>query len=126
MYKAKNNARGGVTRPRPFQIYTDFGTRVKELMDQEGINQKELAGYLGVKPSALGNYIRGERRPPNQVLMGLASHFHVTVDFLLGVRDIHASSADESELLQMYRILAVEQQELLLQQAKFWIGRRVM
>ncbi len=103
----------------------EFGTRVKQLMDQEGITQKELARVLGVSPSALGNYIRGARHPPNKVLMKLAAHFSVTVDFLLGVRVERACSDDESELLQVYRTLAADQQKLLLQQAKFWIGRRV-
>jgi len=93
-------------------------------MARQGLTQRELAGYLGITPSALGNYIRGERRPPQKVLVGLASYFNVTVDFLLGVRAERASTAGESELLQMYRNLAADQQELLLQQAKFWIGRR--
>lgn len=103
----------------------ELGNRVKQLMAQRGLTQKELAGCLGVSPSTLGNYIRGERRPPQAVLLSLASYFHVTVDFLLGVPDVRTSSAEESELLQMYRNLAEEQRELLLQQAKFWVGRRV-
>jgi len=102
----------------------EVGNRVKQLMDQEGTAQKELADILGVSPSALGNYIRGIRRFPNKVLISLASYFNVTVDFLLGVPAERTASADENELLQMYRTLAADQQELLLQQAKFWMGKR--
>jgi len=93
-------------------------------MDQEGTTQKEMAEILGVSPSTLGNYIRGVRRFPNKILISIASYFDVTVDFLLGVRAEGASNAEENELLQMYRTLAADQRELLLQQAKFWIGKR--
>ncbi len=102
----------------------EVGTRIRRLMRERGLTQKELAADLELSPSALGNYIRGERRPPPSVLMNIAAYFGVSVDFLLGAKAEGAADARENELLQMYRILGEEQQEVLLQQARFWVAKR--
>ena len=63
----------------------DFGTRLKELRIQSGLTQKQLAEQIGVTKSVVSFYELRERTPSPEILIKLASVFHVSCDFLLGV-----------------------------------------
>ena len=61
----------------------DFGTRLKELRLKTGLTQKQLASQIGVTKSVISFYELRERAPSPEILIKLASVFHVTTDFLL-------------------------------------------
>lgn len=63
----------------------DFGKRLKELRTQAGLTQKQLATQIGTSKSVVSFYENQERIPSPTVLVQIASVFHVTTDFLLGV-----------------------------------------
>lgn len=60
-----------------------FAKRLKELREQRGISQKQLAEHLQVAQGAVGNWESGVRRPTVKRLQQLAEFFGVSVDELL-------------------------------------------
>lgn len=98
-----------------------FGETLKELLCFHDLTQKELAGSLDLSPSALGNYIRGEREPDYGTLVRIAEYFQVTTDFLLGYSCESGFSHDEKLLLHIFRSLTKDQQEFYLEQGHIFI-----
>lgn len=64
-----------------------FGKRLKILREQRSMLQAELADILGLAPSTVSMYERGERDPDTNALIKIAKLFNVTTDFLLGKSD---------------------------------------
>ena len=66
----------------------DFGTRLKELRNNSGLTQKQLAAQIGVSKSVVSFYERQERTPSPDVLRKFASVFHVSTDYLLDIDNV--------------------------------------
>ena len=80
----------------------DFGDKLKDLRQQAGLTQKQLADQLGVTKSVVSFYERSERTPSPDVLRKLAAVFHVSTDFLLDidrVKRIDISGLDDNDIL---------------------------
>jgi transcriptional regulator with XRE-family HTH domain len=65
-----------------------LGKRLKELREEKGLLQKDVAKYLKITTSAYGYYEQGKRDPDTETLQKLADFFNVSVDYLLGRTDI--------------------------------------
>lgn len=65
----------------------DFGTKLKELRQQAGMTQKQLADRLWLSKAAVSYYEQSLRYPSPEILVKLAGIFHVTTDHLLGIED---------------------------------------
>ncbi|WP_373102824.1 helix-turn-helix domain-containing protein [Blautia obeum] len=79
----------------------DFGDKLKDLRQQAGLTQKQLADQLGVTKSVVSFYERSERTPSPDVLRKLAAVFHVSTDFLLDidrVKRIDISGLDDNDI----------------------------
>lgn len=79
----------------------DFGTRLKILRKQAGLTQQQLATQLGITKSVVSFYELQERSPSPEVLIKLASIFHVSADYLLGLdtkETIDVSDLDEQDI----------------------------
>lgn len=63
------------------------GIRLKQLREEKGLKQEELALALSVSPSAIGMYERDYREPSDGLLIKMAIFFEVSTDFLLGKTD---------------------------------------
>lgn len=78
----------------------EFGNRLKHLRKQHNLTQKQLASLIGVKNSIISFYELGDRIPSPQIVVSLASVFHVSTDYLLGVQkeeSINISGLDEDD-----------------------------
>ncbi|MCM1223297.1 MAG: helix-turn-helix domain-containing protein [Lachnospiraceae bacterium] len=82
--------------------------RLRKMRKCIKISQKAVADIVGVKPSVISNYEKGERTPSVDVLLKLASLYHCSVDYLLGIEKSSNALIDVSMLN--------EEQRLLLQQ----------
>ena len=102
----------------------DFGSRLRELLHERNISQKDFAREMGIAPSTAGNYVNGLREPDYELLKRIARFFHVSTDFLLGVENEKADDAIENELLLIFRALGQSQKELLLDQGKLLLKRQ--
>lgn len=64
-----------------------LGKRLKELREERGLTQKELATLLHLNSVTYLHYEKAQRQPPLEVLADMAAFFGVTVDYLLGLTD---------------------------------------
>ena len=98
-----------------------FGERLRSLIDEQGLTQKELAGKLSIAPSTLSSYVQDAREPDFATLKALATFFGVSTDYLLEHSSAGADSRTENELLRIFRALVPEHQELYLEQGRAFI-----
>lgn len=52
-----------------------LGCRIKQLRENAGLNQNELAKHISVSSSAIGMYETGKREPNNEILLKIANFF---------------------------------------------------
>ena len=62
----------------------NLGKRLKELRDEQGLTQEQVANAIGVEAGAYSNYERETRTPDVQKLTALADFYRVTIDYLCG------------------------------------------
>ncbi|MEG1789939.1 MAG: helix-turn-helix transcriptional regulator [Oscillospiraceae bacterium] len=61
--------------------------RLRDLREDADMNQTEVARYLGMSQTGYSKYETGENDIPTQVLIKLAELYHVSADYLLGLKD---------------------------------------
>ena len=61
-----------------------YGKRLKELREQRGYSQDELAKLLNTSRSRIGMYEQGRRQPDFEMQETIADLFNVTIDYLFG------------------------------------------
>ncbi len=64
-----------------------FKQRLKELREDKGISQKELANTLNLRQQSISMWENGSRQPNYDMLETLCKYFEVTADYLLGLSD---------------------------------------
>ncbi len=62
--------------------------RLKDLREDNDLNQKELADVLGVHQTTYSSYEIGKLSLTADVLIKLAKYYMVSVDYLLGLTDV--------------------------------------
>ena len=78
----------------------EFGKRLRSLRLQNNLSQKQLAAQIGVKNSIISFYEMGDRAPSLDIIIKLASVFHVSADYLIGLdktESIDISDLDEND-----------------------------
>ena len=68
---------------QPNRTLRALANRIKELRDQKGISQEELAHRAGLSRTGMGFVETGKRWPRLDTLMKVAQGLNVTVDELL-------------------------------------------
>ena len=66
---------------------TTLGSRLKELREECGLTQKQLAEKLQINSVTYLHYEKEQREPPLSLLADFAKFFDVSVDYLLGLTD---------------------------------------
>ena len=64
-----------------------LGKRLKELREERGLTQKQLAEQLQLHSVTYLHYEKDQREPPLSVLAQMAQFFEVSTDYLLGLTD---------------------------------------
>ena len=92
-----------------------IGKRLKELRQQKGLTQPELAKRLNISVSSIGMYETDAREPSDEIKTKIADFFNVTVDYLLGIdREYGASSIPEE-----HQAKEIEKHNKRLQREKY-------
>lgn len=93
-----------------------FGDRLKQFRKESGLTQYQLAAFVGVSGSAVGNWEnRPHETPKGDNLLKLAEAFGVDPTELLGQSWKGAKeSAEEVQLLAAFRVLSKERQLLAI------------
>ncbi len=58
--------------------------RIKMLMNEQKLTQKELAKRAGITEASMSKYLSGERTPRIDIIVNLANALGVTTDELIG------------------------------------------
>ena len=98
-----------------------FSSKLRELLEENDLKQKEMASFLQIAASTMNGYIQGTSEPDFKMLKRLADYFHVSTDYLLDRHPESVQSEKEQELLRIFRSLSMEQQDLFLEQGKAFI-----
>ena len=61
--------------------------RVRELREDQGLTQTQIAKMLGMSQTGYSKYETGENDIPTAILIKLAQFYGVSTDYLLGVTD---------------------------------------
>lgn len=64
-----------------------FGKRLKELRNERGKTQKELATYLNVSANTVHAWESDKQEPSMSMLIALSDYFNVSLDYLFGKVD---------------------------------------
>lgn len=79
----------------------NFGEILKNLRKRAGLTQEQLGEQIGKSKSVVSFYELRERSPSPAILVKLASVFHVSTDYLLGVdpsRRLDVSELSEEDI----------------------------
>lgn len=85
-----------------------FGNRLLNLRKERGWSQPELGNRVGTSGAIIGRYERGEITPSIEVARKLADAFGVTLDFLVGNKDVPNILHDQTMLARWQEIDALE------------------
>ena len=86
----------------------DFGETLKKLRLESGYTQQQLADKLCVTKSVVSYYELQERYPSPEILVKLASIFHVSTDYLLGLKaeeTISLSGLDPEDVVLVRKLV---------------------
>ena len=69
------------------------GTRIKQVREQRGLTQKDLANRIHKSPATVSAYEVGMQTPPTDVLLSIARVLHVPITYLAGQTSDNGISA---------------------------------
>lgn len=64
-----------------------FKERLTEALKYDGRQQKEIAKLIGISPSNLSMYKKGDTEPTLEILYKICQVLDITSDYLLGLSD---------------------------------------
>lgn len=102
-----------------------FCELLKDLRDEFGVTQKEVALACGITPTCICQLENGSRNPTGSTIKSLAKYFGCSADYLLEL-DQFASptapqlSAEDKKLITAYHELDRSLQSLLWDMIKTW------
>lgn len=62
----------------------DNAKRIKELLKNNDMSQKELAKIIGTTEASISRYIRGHRTPKLPIAIKMAKALHTTSEYIMG------------------------------------------
>ncbi|WP_053532488.1 helix-turn-helix domain-containing protein [Clostridium botulinum] len=87
---------------------------MEQLREEKEISQKDLANLLHISPSTVGMYEQGRRIPSSEMLSVIATHFKVSVDYLLGRNDNLISNQNNLEDLTRKYLIRIEELKAMI------------
>lgn len=64
-----------------------FANRVKEILEEKDMKQKDLAEIVGISEVSISRYLKGTHEPGKDILEKIANALDVSIDYLLGRKD---------------------------------------
>lgn len=90
-----------------------IGNRVLTLLHEKKLKQKDLAEYLGTKPSTVNGWKESNRNPSSDLIVRICEFLDVSYEFILTGTEKHTStfiSSDDAEWLSLIHQLPPEAQ----------------
>ena len=67
-----------------------IGQRLKQVLNDQGMLQKELAEKIGVSEIVISRYVHGGRIVSVPILIEICKALNVSADYLLGLTEVNA------------------------------------
>ncbi|MBQ7669578.1 MAG: helix-turn-helix transcriptional regulator [Clostridia bacterium] len=97
-------------------ISTSFGEKLKIVLAENKVTQKDLAKKLNIAPTTLNGYISDKREPDLETLKKIALSLGVTTDYLLECEDEGINlNAKEMALVWQLRKLTPSQRDVVVE-----------
>lgn len=91
-----------------------FGDKLRYLLDEREISQKDFAAALRIAPTTLNGYVGNRREPDIELIKSMAFILNVSTDCLLDYNNGNAAlSLKELSLISGFRKLDKKQQEII-------------
>lgn len=107
--------------------------RLKELREEKNLTQHDVAKAIDTSQTNIGRWEKGTNEPSSSALIALADFFGCSIDYLLGREDdfgnVHVQgtapqlTADEKELLDIFRSLRREYKVQILEYTRYFGAR---
>ena len=88
---------------------------LQEVRKSKGMQQKEVANYIQVKPTTYNTYETGRTEPPIEVLVRLSYLYEIPIDHLVQKQRLYKTSSDLEEVLKEYKNELKEIEKQLLE-----------
>lgn len=98
----------------------DIGNQLRNLMEENGISQKQLARDLNISATTLNGYVQNRRQPDAKTVIRLASYFNTTTDYIYGITTVREPlsspyNADKRHLVKIYRGIPEDKKPLYIE-----------
>lgn len=94
----------------------NIGNRIKMIMKEKGISQKELSVNIGTSQSVISSYLNNKSFPTAPVIMKMSKFFGVSTDYIL-FGDEQVAELIETKLIECFRELTTENQLKVIKEA---------
>ena len=84
----------------------NLGERIKQTRNKKGLTQEELSQKANISRVSIGNYERGDRTPPSNILIKIANALEISITELL--------DNNEDELIKVGKGSTGETRDILL------------
>lgn len=71
-----------------------FAKRLKLLRKENNLTQNDLGEIMGISEQAISHYEKAKRSPDTDMIIKIASHFNISIDYFLGTAN-ERCTADE-------------------------------
>ena len=93
---------------------SEFSERLKELRKDAGLSIVELSTAINYSKSIISYWENGIKEPSLNAIVTLSQYFHVTADYLIGLKEYESPTAlpvNEREILNLYQSLSPARKE---------------
>ena len=103
----------------------NIGQQLRNLLEEKGVTQKELADSLNLSAATLNGYLKNRRQPDANTLIRLASYFNTTTDYIYGITSLKEPpaspyNAEECHLINIYRAIPDDKKALFIETGKLF------
>lgn len=106
-------------------IIMTIGNRVLEILNAKGLKQKDLAFYLGTKPSTVNGWKESNRNPSSELIVRICEFLQISYEYLLTGKETSTTtvSSDDAEWLSLIHQLPPKAQHEFRGEIKGYLKR---
>lgn len=115
-----------------FEFGGNFKDRLRNILDERGITENDLAKITGFHIDDVKSYIWGNKIPSIEDLIKLSGSLHISTDYLLGMTDeepisdvdrsfLKALTERERNIIEVYRQLNEDNQDIIVGEMKKYL-----
>lgn len=98
-----------------------FRKRLKEMMDEKGLRQTDIAKATGIDKSLISSYVLGRYEPKDENLQAIAKVLNCDPLWLAGYDGIEED--EDKAFLEKFRLLSVDDKKTILTLLQFMTDR---